>query len=65
MSIKVLVAILGQEVVDQMTPDQVRNLANILDDEILADEQLASRLSKIVTKAARRVRGTNSDPLGA
>lgn len=55
MSIKVLIAILGQEAVDMMTSEQVRRLANILDDEILADAALASRLGAVVTEAARRV----------
>ena len=54
MSMQVLKAILGEEVVEQMSVGEVSALAQELDAEILKDEALTSRLSKVVRDAARR-----------
>jgi hypothetical protein len=54
MSMKVLKAILGDEVVEQMSLGEVSALAQELDTEILKDEALTNRLSKVVRDAACR-----------
>jgi hypothetical protein len=54
MSMKVLKAILGDEVVEQMSLGEVSALAQELDAEILKDAALTDRLSKVVRNAAHR-----------
>lgn len=54
MSMSVVKAILGREVVEQMSPNEVAALAHELDAEILKDDELTGRLSKVVLDAAQR-----------
>ena len=54
MSMNVLRAILGDEAVAKLSPNEVAALAHELDAEILKDEALTGRLSKVVLDAARR-----------
>jgi hypothetical protein len=54
MSMSVLKAILGDEAVAKLSPNEVAALAHELDAEILKDEALTSRLSKVVLDASRR-----------
>lgn len=54
MSMQVLYAILGKDVVDQMNPDEVAALAHQLDAEIFRDDLLTARLTKVVLDASGR-----------
>lgn len=56
MSMEVLRAILGSDVVDRLTKEQVTALANELDAEILRDSELSERLTKVVLAAADKVK---------
>lgn len=48
---KVLYAILGQDVVDAMDKNEVAALAHELDAEILRDSDLTARLTRVVLDA--------------
>lgn len=57
MSMEVLRAILGAETVAKLTEREVAALAHELDAEILKDEVLSERLSRVVVEAANRIKG--------
>ncbi len=52
----VLRAILGAEVVNRLSPEEVAALAEELDAEILKDKELSARLSRVVREAAERIK---------
>jgi hypothetical protein len=56
----VLKAILGDEAVARLSPNEVAALAHELDAEILKDEALTGRLSKVVRDAALRSKATET-----
>jgi hypothetical protein len=60
MSMKVLYAILGEDVVDRMDPSEVAALAHELDAEILRDEALTARLTEVVMNASRAADSGNA-----
>ena len=57
----VIEAILGHEVVANLSPNEVAALAHELDAEILKDDELTARLSKVVRDAARRSKTVEAD----
>lgn len=59
MSMRVLEAILGKDVVAKLDADQVRELAEQLDAEILSDRELTTRLATVVLDAAKTLHTSN------
>lgn len=57
MSTEVLAAILGREAVENMPGDELAALVEALDEEIIRDRTLLTRLRSVVQSAAAKAHG--------
>jgi hypothetical protein len=62
MSTELLVAILGREAVDRMSPDALASLVQDLDAAILSDPDLRGSLTRVVTQLAGQQPQTTDAP---
>lgn len=56
MSGSVLAAVIGQDAMARLTPEDVRELARLIDDELLRDPIVKSNLTAVVRDAVGRLR---------